>query len=359
MMNKLELWFACGAIGAVTAACGADEGDGAGPSAGGQAGATATGGTATGGQAGATATGGTATGGQAGATATGGTSTGGAAGEAATTGGAAGTGGSAAPVFSTDFLNLDGWGQRTSNPGGGSITVVPSAASDDNSALELMFPGDPALGSADRASPSNATEVDSNQSFLYGRFEISVRFASCASGEEVVNGIFTYFNDGSDLNTNGMADNSEIDIELLCGEPQYLSLTVWRDYTDDANFYKNSRVIDMRDGSYDQTADGEEGVYGLGVSGAVPGVALADFPNPNVFYHLGFEWRSTYVRYFIVIGGTEVELWRLEKAGSIPQRQAQFLLNVWHTTSHWMTGGAADYPAADATMLVDWVRIWE
>jgi hypothetical protein len=35
------------------------------------------------------------------------------------------------------------------------------------------------------------------------------------------------------------------------------------------------------------------------------------------------------------------------------------LLNLWHAPTHWMKGGPANYPAADGTMLVDWVRVWQ
>jgi hypothetical protein len=188
-----------------------------------------------------------------------------------------------------------------------------------------------------------------------------VRFASCAADEELVNGIFTYFNDGSDQNGNGIGDNSEIDIELLCGEPQLLWLTVWTDYQTNPSvaFRKTTRVIDMRNGNYHQTRAGMEGVYDVAPGGRLPGITETDFPNPNRFYVLGFDWQPSYVRYYATLGGSEVELFRLDGSARVPQRPGRFLLNLWHAHVHWMKGGAADYPKVSTTMHVDWVRIWQ
>ncbi len=322
-------------------------------------GSSSGGGSNTGGQAsGGAATGGTASGGSA----TGGTASGGAATGGSSTGGGDGDP-SGDPSVSTEFLDLSNWGQRDDSDGG-SISIVPHAAATDNSVLQLTYPGNPALGPGDNPGPAHAVEVFTNQTLHYGRYEMSVRFASCADDEELVNGIFTYFNDGSDENENGIADNSEIDYEVLCGEPHLLWLTVWTDYGYNADleteeFRKTTRVIDMRNGSYQQTPVGSEDQYGVGPGGTISGISETDFPNPDRFYDIAFEWQPTYVRYTIRLGDQEVELWKLEGAERVPQRPGQFMLNLWHANTHWLKGGAADYPKAEAQMLVDWVKIWQ
>jgi hypothetical protein len=73
---------------------------------------------------------------------------------------------------------------------------------------------------------------------------------------------------------------------------------------------------------------------------------------------MGFEWHATSLRYFMVFGGKEVTLWTFTDPNYIPTLPAAFLFNVWHS-DNWWTGGAADYPAADAVMRVDWFRYWK
>jgi beta-glucanase (GH16 family) len=258
---------------------------------------------------------------------------------------------------------LDGWDLIDRRGDGASIGVVSHPSSEDNAVLALHYPGNPALGADDFRNPAYAVEVatPSDTPLHYGRYEVSVRFASCAADEELVNGIFTYFNDGSDENGNGIGDNSEIDIELLCGEPHLLWLTVWTDYESSPTtaFRKTTRVIDMRTGNYHQTRPGMEGQYDVAPAGNLAAVRETDFPNPDRFYVLGFDWQPGYVRYYAVLGGTEVELFNLEGMNRVPQRPSRFLLNLWHAHVHWLKGGSADYPEASSTMHVDSVRIWQ
>ncbi|MDY0003828.1 MAG: glycoside hydrolase family 16 protein [Polyangia bacterium] len=243
-------------------------------------------------------------------------------------------------------------------PRDGAITFGASDGPSAPSVLELLFPGVPGMGPDYRVSPAFATEVGTLQSVHFGTYRARVALASCAQGEEVVNGIFLYQN-GGDANANGITDNTEIDYEILCGEPHYLWLTVWTDY-DEVAFRKTSRVIDTRTGEYYQTPPGEEDTYNLGSSplGTIPEAAMPGFPAPGAFYEMGFDWDPDRVRYFMVIEGQEVTLWDFDDPSLVPQNSAWFLFNLWHTGSHWMTGGEADYPAADAVMKVDWLRYW-
>jgi len=74
---------------------------------------------------------------------------------------------------------------------------------------------------------------------------------------------------------------------------------------------------------------------------------------------LGFEWHADRIRYFIVLDGSELTLWDFRDAAHVPELEAPFLFNLWHAPMDWWTGASADYPAADATMSVDWLRYWK
>jgi hypothetical protein len=253
------------------------------------------------------------------------------------------------------FTSLARWSQFVRSPGG-SLSIGSHGQSDDGSVASLSIPGRPDLGANDWASPGSASELVFNEQFLYGKFETRVRFASCAAHEEVVNGIFTYFR-GGDENENGITDNSEIDIELLCGTPNILWLTTYTDFDDFApgRLRKLSKKIDMRTGAYEIYTDWPPASTG---SGTVPGLALPGFPDPNQFYTVGFEWRAHSVRYYIRLNGKEVDLFVINDASRIPRRRSSFLMNIWHANSHWTNGAAADYPSNQSTMQVDWAKIW-
>jgi hypothetical protein len=65
---------------------------------------------------------------------------------------------------------------------------------------------------------------------------------------------------------------------------------------------------------------------------------------------------STVARCSIALGDEEVTLWKLERQERIPQREARFMLNLWHSRRHWLGGTEADYPARNCVMRVDWFR---
>jgi hypothetical protein len=259
------------------------------------------------------------------------------------------------PDIFAQFASTSGWSQHIRSPGG-AITLSSHGGAEDGRVAALSIPGRPDLGAGDWSNPGFASELEFNESFLYGKFETRVRFASCAAHEEVVNGLFTYFR-GGDQNGNGITDNSEIDIELLCGTPHILWLTTYTDFDDfsPGRLRKLSRKIDMRTGRYEVFTDWPPA---LTDSGTVPGVALAGFPDPNQFYTVGFEWRANAVRYYIRLGGREVDLFTITDPSRIPRRSAGYLMNIWHANAHWTDGSAADYPSNTSTMLIDWVKIW-
>lgn len=300
----------------------------------------------------------------------GGASSGGAASGGAPSGGnstgGSSTGGTEAdpPEFETSFsadADLHVVTKSQLIPGATATRAADESAADGEVA-RLFIAGNPSLGSDDYAGPgAHAIELDfEHPAQLYGRYEMTVRFPECGAGEELVSGLFTYFNDGSDEDDDGIADNSEIDIEHLCGDPAYLWLTVWTDYESAPaeQFRRTSRLVNMRTGATQTTELGGSSWGGLSASAAIPGLALTDFPAANTYYRLGFEWRADSVRYFLIHEGVEIELWKLSGAEYVPQRPAEFLINLWHPDTHWSKAGDADFPANDAELRIDWLGIW-
>jgi beta-glucanase (GH16 family) len=290
--------------------------------------------------------------------------TGGSAGADASTGAGGSAGADAAgvaeagtpPTFSADFVAADQSRFYSRADNGGSVTFgTANVSAADNAVAELVFKGSAALGPGDKLTPDFATEIGTNQTFGYGTFRTRVQLAQCASTEELVNGIFTYFNDGKDHDGDGLIDNSEIDIEILCSDPSIISLTIWSEYTSDTAKQGVSRVIRTKTGAYE---DSLNDTTSLG-SGTLPAFKLTGFPDANAFYEMGFEWHATSLRYFIVVGGNEITLWTYTDAKYIPSLPAAFLFNVWHSNDWWNSQGTADYPANDAVMRVDWFRYWK
>jgi len=240
--------------------------------------------------------------------------------------------------------------------GGSNTFGVANVAATDNNVAELVFKGNASLGPSDKMSPDFATEIGTNDgTFRYGTYRTRVQLARCSANEELVNGIFTYFNDGKDHDGDGLVDNSEIDIEILCSDPSIISLTIWSEYTSDTAKKGVSRVIRTKTGAYEDYTN-DESLVGQGTR---PEFKLAGFPAADAFYEIGFEWHADRIRYFIVIGGAEVTLWTFTDPHYIPTLPAAFLFNVWHSTDWWNSGGTADYPASDAVMRVDWFRYWK
>jgi hypothetical protein len=230
----------------------------------------------------------------------------------------------------------------------------------DGDLARIVFRGAPRLGTSDRTGPAYASELATlRDDFHFGTYRMRVQLASCAPGEELVNGLFTYSNDGTDHDGDGIADNSEIDLEILCGTPDVLFLSVWTDYSfATETFRKWTRAIDLSTGDlWDAPSDRE---HGLVPAGNDPNLALPTLLDPDRFVELGFEWRADRVRYFAVVDGAERTLAELTDPARVPQLPGAVMFNVWHPGEHWFGGGGPpDYPNSDATLLVDWVRYWE
>jgi hypothetical protein len=242
----------------------------------------------------------------------------------------------------------------------GSVTFgADDGQSADGAEAWLVFPGDPSLGFDDLVSPAYASEISTKQTLGFGTYRTRVSLAQCATSEELVNGIFVYSHDGGDLNNNGIEDNNEIDIEILCSEPYFLWLTSWTDYTDDAHLRKFTRGINLQTGEYYETPQGSEGTYDLEPAGTNPAFQHPGFPSANAWLEMGWHWTSTKITWFMAIEGQETTLWEFTNAALIPQNPAYMMFNLWHSSSHWWAEGDGDYPSNDATLRVDWFRYWQ
>ncbi len=259
------------------------------------------------------------------------------------------------PSFFTDFTANDGrWlVQERSGP---VAFAVPDSGAGDRTVASLALLGDRRIGPADRSGPGFATQIATVDTLHFGTYRARVQLAACRENEEAVNGFFVYANDGRDRNGNGIADNSEIDIEVLCGTPSVLSLTTWTDYeASPERFRKWSRSIDLATGAWAESV--ADDAHGQAPRGVLPGLRSPGFPRPDTFYEMGFEWHPSRIRWFIVLDGHEVTLWDFTDARYIPQQPAQWMFNLWHAPTHWFeSGGPADFPGEDAVLRLDWAR---
>lgn len=234
-------------------------------------------------------------------------------------------------------------------PTGTVVFGAPSAgASDGNVATLTRTGGKATIGTG------GAEEIVSNRSFSYGTFRFRASLAACASTEDLVNGLFTYFNDGTTA-SDGLVINREVDIEVLCGEPSLINLTIWTEYNDDTHCKNQSRVVDTKTGTMTVYANDQSNGVQTGTENH-PELVVPGWPQPGVFYELGWTWAPDHLRYFMNIGGADVTLWDATDATRIPQAPMAQHFNLWAPGMHWSTGANAGPPAKDATLTLDWWR---
>jgi hypothetical protein len=263
-------------------------------------------------------------------------------------------------VLSTDFATDEGlWDRQRVVPGSTITFGGADALARDGAEVVLRLPGIPGLGPNDHVGPDVATQIATTQFVKLGTLRSRLRFPVCGAAEEAVSAAFAFFNDGSDANGNGLADNPELDFQVLCGTPSFIVLTVWKDFGPGSDgtthFFKTSHAVDTSNGDlYDLASPSAEGYVR---SGNDRTLALPGFPDPNTFYELGFEWRTTSVRFFVVSAAKELTLWTMSDRAYVPAVPLQVMYNVWHPATHWVPRrDSANYPSADATLRVDWLE---
>jgi hypothetical protein len=270
--------------------------------------------------------------------------------------------GAAGPTFEAQFAADDAnWQKQTSLPGAQVAVGTPNTEAVDGLVARLVLPGHPEYQASDGVGPDLTTQLGTSSRFGFGTYRARVAFGSCQPGEEAVSAVLGYFNDGADHNGNGVTDDVEIDLQMLCGTPSFAYLSVFTDYQASAagsvQFRKLAHIIDFSTGdTYDTPRDDTDG---FAPSGNDPALLLPTLLGAGTFYELGFEWHSGSLRFFLDVGGTDRTLWLLDDPAHVPSLPVEFLFNLWHPDTHWYPASAvADYPSADVVMQVDWLRYW-
>jgi hypothetical protein len=225
------------------------------------------------------------------------------------------------------------------------------------------------LGANPQPTPAGASEVGTNERVQFGTYSSRLRTADCSGQPNagVVTGFFTFFNDGSDSNADGLPDNSEIDFEWLCAAPEILYLTMWTDYRDSDSAQKRvSRGVNLSTGTilytcyYTSFGDCAQTLSGAEATPSTV-AALAGYNSSAAYYEYGIDWASDRVVWWMrnPQGTDQIVLWdyRGPKA-RITQVPAALLTNVWHT-SDWPPDGqpnAIQAPTQPVPGWVDWTR---
>lgn len=249
-------------------------------------------------------------------------------------------------------------GYRLQPRGGSTVTAgAPAEGASDGRAAALTIPAN--AGST----PANAAEIESLRTFTSGSFGGRVRTPDC-SGQPTtgaVTGIFTYGNDGGDHDGDGIVDNNELDIEILCARPYEVNLTIWTDYAPSGQAQRRvTRVVDLRSGRVLSTGfctDFSGSCRPLAGAENTPASVPASpgFDSSAAFHEYRIDWSSDQVVFSVVDGGTPTVLWDYRgPRDRIPQGASAFLVNLWHTDD-WSPGGltAVSRPTAPLTALVD------
>jgi hypothetical protein len=273
---------------------------------------------------------------------------------------------SVASALGTTFT--ENWNAATSTyftlSGGKSAATpnVANAAAGDGKVLQLKLAARP------RAGAGNGPEIQSKTTYQYGTYSTRLKAANCSAQPNagVVTGFFTYFNNGTDTTGDGLPDNSEIDFEWLCAEPQVVYITMWTDYSGATDAHKKIfREIDLSTGTIRKTCYDEEWGVCQPLSGAEAQpasiTAIPGYNSGTAFYEYGFTWTSTGVRWWIVnpATGQQMTLWDYQgPAARITKVPAYYMTNVWHT-DNWapdLIPAAIQKPTVVIYAYVDWTK---
>ena len=269
-----------------------------------------------------------------------------------------GAAGANAGGFLQEFAADTGaWQAETVLPGAATSIGLGSLSARDGYVAELRFPGHPEYTATKQVGAKYVTQLATSERYGFGTYRSRLSFGACAAGEEAVMAFLGYFNDGQDHDGDGIVDDLEIDVQVTCGTPSRMFFTV---FTDDeatpqgARFRKLSHVVDFANGDVFETPAADSDVYTTLPND--PTLVRPELVTADVFYELGFEWHADSIRFFLVLDGADRDLWTLSGAERVPQQPVQLLYNLWHPDTHWYpSDGAADFPAEDVVMRVDWL----
>jgi len=242
----------------------------------------------------------------------------------------------------------------------GSAAAVSIAGANDGKALKLTLQANPTAG------PGGGSEISTDAAtYRYGTYGTRMRMADCSGQNRVgvVTGTFTYSTNHADVNGNGLPDNDEIDVEVLCAQPYVLWLTIWTDYREsDGAVRKISRVINMRTGKVLANCYS----YVLSITQCQPAQAgennpagvtpIPDFDAGKQFRTYMFDWQPNRITFWgFDNSGRKNVLWDYAGPSSrIPSKAGLFMQNVWHTND-WppMDGPGTNRPTAAVPAYID------
>ncbi|HYP90617.1 MAG TPA: glycoside hydrolase family 16 protein [Polyangiaceae bacterium] len=258
--------------------------------------------------------------------------------------------------FSEEFAQRsDAWETQAVVPDASVEVGQAGPTARDGYWAELRFPGHAEYSGRERVGADFATQLATRERFHFGTYRTRLSFGGCAPGQETVMAFLGYFNDGTDADGDGIVDDLEIDLQVACGAPSYLYLTVFTD--DDAQgtrFRKLTHVVDFASGDTFETPSANSDDYAP--AGNEAQLLAPELLEPDALYELGFEWHRDSIRFFLVMNGAEQSLWQLNGSARVPQLPLHIMYNLWHPDTHWYPAdGAADFPANDVAMRVDWL----
>jgi len=248
--------------------------------------------------------------------------------------------------------------------GGSSITSnVADAAASDGKIVQLTLPAFP------NSSPNGGPNLQSPILYGFGTFEARMKTVDCSMqpNSGIVNGFFTYLNDGTDQNGNGIKDNSEIDFEWLCAEPNAFWMTMWTDFQDSPLAMKRVyREVDLATGTIRRTCYSEgygvctQDLTGSSTEGQPATLTpLTGYNSATAYYTYGFTWLTNRMTWYMYnpSNGQKIILWDYQGPTTrITQRPAAYMFNTWYTTNWSPTGmpNAIEQPNSARYMNIDW-----
>jgi hypothetical protein len=263
-----------------------------------------------------------------------------------------GAAGSASLEFLDELADSTGsWDPQVPIMGATTAVGIRDSVARDGFLAELRFPGHESYDASERVGPQHATQLATRELFHFGTFRTRLAFGTCSASEEVVLAFLGFFNDGTDQDGDGIVDDLEINVQVLCSDPSKLYLTVFTD-NEELQFRKRSRLVDFATGEqFDTPRSDSDELEPTGASGLVLERPFAE----GRFQELGFEWRAEELRFFLHVNGEERTLWTLSGREQVPQRPVYVMYNSWHPETHWYPPQAsAAYPARDVWLRVDW-----
>jgi hypothetical protein len=244
------------------------------------------------------------------------------------------------------------------------ITVVPDDTEADDGLLEMRLGARPGVG------PGNGAQIQSTALYTSGTFSTKLKTADCSAQPNagVVTGFFTFFNDGTDLDRDGLDDNSEIDFEWLCAKPEEIYLTMWTDFEESTGAQERVlRYINLQTGVIRRQCffrrfgfqNCEDLTNAPNENMPTTITPIDDYAPHQKFYEYGFTWSTSRVQWWVVDLSVQpprtIILWDYRRPDRIPTRAARYLTNIWHTTSFLPLGmpSAKQKPRIPISQFVD------